>query len=207
MKGSLSWRRGLLVLPVVLVLCLAIYQAFTLLRSEVGRYQTELFLDHWQQETEASNSFVVDASELDIAINGVESAIRQMPENPALYVLKARVLERGRLSGIDTENHSELEAWQKAIVLRPSWPYSWSDYAQARSQYSLIDSEFEAALLRASELGPWEPRVLENGALFIPIEFSNYCITAQSREHRLNSRPASLQRLFQASQQQSTIFS
>ncbi|WP_175404856.1 transposase, partial [Endozoicomonas atrinae] len=41
----------------------------------------------------------------------------------------------------------------------------------------------------------------------IPIEFSNYCITAQSREHRLNSRPASLQRLFQASQQQSTIFS
>ena len=166
MKGSLSWRRGLLLLPVVMVLCLAIYQAFTLLRSEVGRYQTELFLDHWQQETEASNSLVVDASELDIAINGVESAIRQMPENPALYVLKARVLERGRLSGINTENHSALEVWQKAIVLRPAWPYSWSDYAQARSQYSLIDSEFEAALLRASELGPWEPRVLENGALF-----------------------------------------
>ena len=166
MKGSLSWRRGLLILPALLVLCLAIYQAFTLLRSEVGRYQTELFLDHWQQETEASNSFVVDASELDIAINGVDSAIRQMPENPALYVLKARVLERGRLSGIDTENNSELEAWQKAIALRPAWPYSWSDYAQARSQYSLIDSEFEAALLRASELGPWEPRVLENSALF-----------------------------------------
>ncbi|WP_419836052.1 hypothetical protein [Endozoicomonas atrinae] len=166
MKGSLSWRRGLLVLPVALILCLVIYQAFTLLRSEVGRYQTELFLDHWQQETEASNSFVVDASELDIAIHGVESAIRQMPENPALYVLKARVLERGRLSGIDTENHSELEAWQSAIALRPAWPYSWSDYARARSQYSLIDSEFEAALLHASELGPWEPRVLENGALF-----------------------------------------
>ena len=166
MKGSLSRRRGLLVLPVVLVLCLAIYQAFTLLRSEVGRYQTELFLDHWQQETTDSNSFVVDASELDIVINGVENAIRQMPENPALYVLKARVLERGRLSGIDTENNSELEAWQKAIALRPAWPYSWSDYAQARSQYSLIDSEFEAALLRASELGPWEPRVLENSALF-----------------------------------------
>ncbi|WP_066016978.1 DUF3332 domain-containing protein [Endozoicomonas atrinae] len=47
----------------------------------------------------------------------------------------------------------------------------------------------------------------KSGEEVIPIEFSNYCITAQSREHRLNSRPASLQRLFQASQQQSTIFS
>ncbi|WP_422460858.1 MULTISPECIES: hypothetical protein [unclassified Endozoicomonas] len=166
MKSSLSRPRGVLMLPIALGLCLVIYQALTLLRSEVGRYQTELFLDHWQQETEASNSFVVEASELDIAINGVESAIRQMPDNPALYVLKARVLERGRLSGIDIENNSELEIWQKAIALRPAWPYSWSDYAHARSQYSLIDSEFEAALLRASQLGPWESRVLENGALF-----------------------------------------
>ncbi|USE35299.1 hypothetical protein [Endozoicomonas sp. SCSIO W0465] len=166
MKRSLSWHRGLLMLPVVLVLCLVIFQAFTLLRSEVGRYQTELFLDHWQRKTAASKSVVVEPSELDIAIQGVDGAIRQMPESPALYVLKARVLERGRLSGIDIENNVELEAWQKAIVLRPAWPYSWSDYARARSQYSLIDRSFTAALLRANELGPWEPRVLENSALF-----------------------------------------
>ncbi|WP_163369402.1 hypothetical protein [Endozoicomonas acroporae] len=93
-----------------------------------------------------------------------------MTDNPALYVLKARVLERGRLFGIDIENNAELDAWHKAwhkaIVLRPAWPYSWSDYARARSQYSLIDRSFTAALLRASKLGPWEPRVLENSALF-----------------------------------------
>ncbi len=109
---------------------------------------------------------MVDASELEVALGGVDSAIRQMPDNPALYVVKARVLERGRLSGIDMGSNPELDVWQKAVVLRPAWPYSWSDYARARSQYSLIDSEFEAALLRASQLGPWEPRVLENSALF-----------------------------------------
>ncbi|OQX34847.1 MAG: hypothetical protein B0D91_11755, partial [Oceanospirillales bacterium LUC14_002_19_P2] len=39
----------------------------------------------------------------------------------------------------------------------------------------------------------------------IPIVFSNYCITAHWREHKLNNRPASPHNLFQASQQQSTI--
>ncbi len=165
MKRSLSWRRCLLIFPVMLVLCLAISQAFSLLRSEVGRYQTELFVDHWQKEAAVNNSFVIEPSELDIALKGVDSAIRQMPDNPAVYVLKAQVFERGRLAGIARDNHAELDAWQKAVVLRPAWPYSWSDYARARSQYSLIDSKFEAVLLRASELGPWEPRVLENSAV------------------------------------------
>lgn len=43
MKRSLSWRRGLLILPVVLVLCLVIYQAFNLLRSEVSGYGFTVF--------------------------------------------------------------------------------------------------------------------------------------------------------------------
>ncbi len=122
MKRSLSWRRALLILPVVLVLCLAISQAFSLLRSEVGRYQAELYMDHWQKETAADKSFVVESSELEVALRGVESAIRRMPDNAALYVLQARVLERGRLSGIGVGSNSELEAWQKAVALRPAWP-------------------------------------------------------------------------------------
>ncbi|WP_202969822.1 DUF6691 family protein [Endozoicomonas atrinae] len=73
----------------------------------------------------------------------------------------------------------------------------------------MVNPELVTAFLDVS--GQWNPTLMfvMGGALavFIPIEFSNYCITAQSREHRLNSRPASLQRLFQASQQQSTIFS
>jgi hypothetical protein len=52
-----------------------------------------------------------------------------------------------------------LEYYRRAAVLRPTWPYTWVNIAQAKLSLAEIDQEFREALGRAADLGPWEPEV------------------------------------------------
>nr|MDT0253461.1 hypothetical protein [Endozoicomonas sp.] len=161
----MMYKRWLLVLPGVALLAVAFNTAMNLVQSEIWRYQTENFLDYWQEETKADSGFAVDEKEWQLTLAGVDKALAEMPGSPDLQVLRAKVLEWGLRSGWSASDQAEpmeLAAWQQSILLRPGWPNSWSNYALARSQRSLIDDQFEAALVRADQLGPWEQQVMEN---------------------------------------------
>ncbi len=110
----------------------------------------------------------MDKEEWLLTLAGADNALNNMPGSPNLQVMRAKVLDRGVQSGWSANESGEpleLDAWQQAILLRPGWPYSWSSYAQARSQRSLIDPLFEQALVRADQLGPWEQTVMENATI------------------------------------------
>ncbi len=158
-------KRWLLVAPGIALLMLILNSAWGLVRSEVWRSQTENFLDYWTSQTKKDSNYVLDKKDWDTTLEGADEALKSMPNSPDLLVMRAKVLDRGVPYGwSDSENSSpmELNAWQQAIIQRPAWPYSWSDYAIARSQRSLIDSSFKNALIRADQVGPWEQRVMEN---------------------------------------------
>ncbi len=161
-------KRWLLVLPGIAVLAMALNTAWNLVQSEVWRSQTEDFLDHWVAEAKTDAGFTVDEEEWLLTLAGADNALNNMPGSPELQMMRAQVLNWGVHNGWAVNNSGEpmeLAAWQQAILQRPGWPYSWSSYAQARSQRSLIDSVFEQALVRADQLGTWEQQVIENASI------------------------------------------
>jgi hypothetical protein len=161
-------KRWLLVLPGILILAVAMNTAWNLVQSELWRSQTEDFLNHWATETEDDAGFTVDKPEWLLTLTGADNALVNMPGSPELQMMRAQVLNWGVHNGWavdDSGEPMELDAWQQAILQRPGWPYSWSSYAQARSQRSLIDQPFEQALVRADQLGPWEQKVMENATI------------------------------------------
>ena len=156
-------KRWLMVLPMLGLLLWALISAWTLLRAQIWQSQTQVFLDYWVAEDKKDTDFTVTKEDWLLTLAGADNALASVPSSPELQVMRARVLDRGVANGWSVNDNGqplELAAWQQAVLSRPGWPYSWHDYAAARSQRSLIDPMFESALLRADQLGPWEPEVL-----------------------------------------------
>ena len=162
------YKRWLMVLPSMVLLAVAFNTAWNLVQSELWRSQTEDFLDHWVTQAKEDAGFTVDKEQWLLTLVGADNALDKMPGSPELHMMRAKVLDWGvknNWATAKTGQQMELEAWQQAIVQRPAWPYSWSSYAQARSQRSLIDPTFQQALVRADQLGPWEQTVMENASI------------------------------------------
>ncbi len=145
-------------------------QALSLVKAGALKSQTEQYLDFWREKQKDNpDDFVPEQRDFNIALRGADRAIASSPESPELWVLKARVEEWGQEYNLTPDttaaNAPALASWQHAISLRPAWPYAWADYAMARAQQSLIDDEFEAALIRANQLGPWERRVMKTSSM------------------------------------------
>ncbi len=157
-----------MVLPGIVLLAVAFNTAWNLVQSEVWRSQTEDFLDHWVTEAKEDAGFTVDKEQWLLTLAGADNALDNMSGSPELQMMRAKVLDWGvknNWATSETGQQMELDAWQQAILQRPAWPYSWSSYAQARSQRSLIDPLFEQALVRADQLGPWEQTLMENATI------------------------------------------
>lgn len=54
---------------------------------------------------------------------------------------------------------SALEYFRRALVVRPSSPYTWANVAEARYRMGMTAAPFEAVMLTAWRLGPAEPEV------------------------------------------------
>ncbi|WP_211829161.1 hypothetical protein [Kistimonas asteriae] len=179
MKVQVNQRRLVNMMVVVaglVLLVMAAADAMQLVKAGAINNQTEAYLDFWrEQQKKQPDDFQLKPRDYDVALQGAEQASAALPDSPEQWVLKARVEDWGQQygllqAGIDhssesVEKNPLLDTWRHAIALRPAWPYAWADYAMARAQLSLIDPDFETALLRANQLGPWEERVLENSAL------------------------------------------
>lgn len=118
----------------------------------------------------------VDQEAVDDAEARLQLALESFPDNPDYQVLAGRLKElRVRQTGIvgkerDSLLYAAAAHYRQAIVLRPLWPYSWSNLLGVKDQLRAVDAEYRLALRRSVELGPWEPRVqvqaLESGLRF-----------------------------------------
>src|SRR5438132_1480156 len=71
------------------------------------------------------------------------------------------------LLGLTSEYPSDAAVhFRRALELRPSSPYTWANVAAIDYQLGQTNSEFKTALVRASELGPYEPEVQRTVADF-----------------------------------------
>jgi len=87
----------------------------------------------------------------------VERARAATPGDPEAEELLGELAARqiDRAGSLD----EALRHFARAVLLRPTSPYSWAAIADARYRKGDTGSTFETALRRAAELGPAEPEV------------------------------------------------
>ena len=95
----------------------------------------------------------------------VNTALRRFPGNPDYLDFAGRllVLQSSQPGVMGTERRMLLESaavnFRQALTVRPLWPYSWVNLLSTKDKLGQVDMEFNEALNRSAELGPWEPRV------------------------------------------------
>lgn len=164
------WPRVIAALAAIILLSMILSQAINLVMAGIYNHQTEQYLSFWsEQQKKARDDFMIRPKALEVALRGADKGIGLLPDSAEQQVLKARLLTWAeQYPGAIKETLDKellLPTWQKAISLRPSWPYSWSEYAMAMAQRSFIDEKFEQALIRANRLGPWERDVMETSTI------------------------------------------
>jgi len=111
-------------------------------------------------ESGGGTTVVFDESELHI-----HTALSRFPNNPDYLDFSGRllVLTASQPGVLGSERRALLESaatnFRQALTVRPLWPYSWVNLLSAKDKLGQVDMEFNKALNRSAELGPWEPRV------------------------------------------------
>ena len=54
---------------------------------------------------------------------------------------------------------SAADHFRQSLAVRPLWPYGWVNLLAAKDKLGQVDMEFNHALRRSAETGPWEPWV------------------------------------------------
>lgn len=104
----------------------------------------------------ANANVIASAAPADVA--ALQRALEWAPADAELHEhLGAALLKQGA---------GAMPELERAVLLRPTSPYAWASYAEARYQEGRTGTAFEEALLRAASLGPNEPEVQESVALY-----------------------------------------
>lgn len=111
-------------------------------------------------ETGVGSEEVFDESELHI-----NQALKRFPNNPDFldFYGRLQLLKASQPGVMGSERRQLLELaaanFRRALLARPLWPYSWVNLLAAKDKLGQADAEFNRALKKSADLGPWEPRV------------------------------------------------
>jgi hypothetical protein len=89
--------------------------------------------------------------------NDLVRAERLAPRNPA--VLESLGVIHARRAADPAFLTYARDYFLRSRELRPTSPYTWANYAEAKYLLGETGPDFERALLGAARLGPWEPEV------------------------------------------------
>jgi hypothetical protein len=144
----------------LIVICLSVF-AWALLRANAAwHFIAAQAIAEPLFATGAGSAAAFEASEARI-----NTALRRFPGNPDYLDFAGRLLtlEASQPGVMGTEQHVLLESaatnFRQALTVRPLWPYTWVNLLSTKDQLGQVDLEFNMALNRSAELGPWEPRV------------------------------------------------
>jgi hypothetical protein len=103
--------------------------------------------------------------QIDLADDYLKTALAWFPGNPDYREFSGRIKEirAGQPGVLGAERQAMLESaaadYRSTLAERPLWPYGWANLLAVKDKLGQVDGEFHAAMARAAETGPWEPRV------------------------------------------------
>ena len=155
---SVVWKK---LLPATLIIACLVILVWALIRANAAwHYFAAQTIAEPLFESGGGAAAVVEASHEHINI-----ALLRLPNNPDYLDFEGRllILKSSQPGVMGGEQRALLEAaaenFRQALNVRPLWPYSWVNLLSAKDKLGQVDREFNQALNRSAELGPWEPRV------------------------------------------------
>lgn len=145
---------------VVLVGLFCLYAGTRMLVADIAAYQASVFVSDWHRRGAVPSDRAWQIAE-GAANRAVAVAPVGMAEN---YDRLGRVHEWHHQASYfgdpaaDDSRRAALDAYRRAVELRPLWPYDWVRLAFVKLSLLEVDVEFDHALRQAAELGPWRLR-------------------------------------------------
>ena len=105
-------------------------------------------------------------AQINEATTRVMRALSYFPKHPDYLDLAGNLQElQADQPGVVGKAHREAlegaaDYYRNALAVRPLWPYSWVNLLSVKDKLGQVDMEFNSAMHRAVETGPWEPGVL-----------------------------------------------
>ncbi|NRB42246.1 MAG: hypothetical protein HRU20_27885 [Pseudomonadales bacterium] len=168
MELSRLQRCGLLLL--ILPLLWLMYLAWLQMSSALFDYQSQRWLDYFSQQRAEKKAYILPLDDYKAALGGAEKALLTQPLKAEYMRHLAMIHDWYVLSG-DKSAAEYGEAKKMALIYfraaaeaRPLWPAGWFDLALAKARQQERDAEFNAALIKALELGPWDESVQTGAA-------------------------------------------
>ncbi|UTW10618.1 hypothetical protein [Marinobacterium rhizophilum] len=143
-----------------LLLCCALALLVTggrLVIAGIASYQAESFIEHWNEAgtAPAPRAWAV-------AQAAAERAVRFYPGTDGdHYDRLGRIHEWQHAfayfgdPAARASREAARDAYRVAVQARPDWPYTWVQLAYVKLRLQEFDAEFDTALARGFELGPW----------------------------------------------------
>ena len=160
------WVLLMLTVPIMWLMVLAWQQ----MSSALYDYQTQQWLKHWSAASGQRQAYLLENKDYHSALKGAKKALAKQPRKAEYMRNLATVYDWYLLKG-DRDKPEYAEAKKQALVYfraaaqaRPLWPMGWFDLALAKARQQQLDDEFEAAILKALLIGPWEEQVQEGVA-------------------------------------------
>lgn len=123
----------------------------------IASYQAQAFLDSWVTPAEepSSRAWAVahEAAQRAVALYPVENG--EYLDRLGLVHTWQQFRQPYGLASAQASRSAALDAYRAAVAARPTWPDSWARLAYAKLYLLQFDREFDQALYRAAQLGPW----------------------------------------------------
>lgn len=159
MLKQLSKPSSYLLLIVLAVCSWGIYHAARMGIGDAVAHRAEYAVKLWYKEKRMPTS-----EELEKALVEARTALDWEPRNSDHHDLLAQLLIYKSLLHRADDSFYEItdEAlllYKRSLELRPRWPYAWARFALVKAYRGEYDAEFNNAVERAVQYGPWDPGI------------------------------------------------
>lgn len=160
------WLERVTISGVLALGLLCVLMGGRMLIADVNAFQAGTFLQDW-----ATRQAPPSERAWQVAESAAQRAVRWSPVADSTHYDRLGVVsywhDQHRLYGDEAGEASRLaalDAYRKAIELRPLWPHAYVRIAETKLALLQFDAEFDAALQQAVALGPWRASVHERVA-------------------------------------------
>ena len=146
-------------IPVMLCAFFGMFQATKIGIADIQAYKARYLLSQWEEGQRLPTD-----DEVVRALDSASSALGWAPNNTEYMDLKAHILTYKGLLYWESlpfaaVTEEAVAFYLQSTQIRPKWPYAWARLALLKAHRGEFDGEYQTALLRAVEYGPWERNV------------------------------------------------
>lgn len=138
--------------------------------ADLAAFRSRSWVEAWTNLVEVSAqkglAYRPEAADWESAHNEALLAVSLVPWSASYHETLARVYVAKQVDLADGDPalkpflNAAASEYQRAIHLRPTWPYGYLGHAYVLRRELRLDAEYERSLRAALQYGPWEPQLL-----------------------------------------------